>query len=194
MKERGKDRRRILATSLILVAASLVEPVATQGLVAHGAGLVAAAYLPDYRLNGAEWGGLAAHLTDVILFSVEIGPRGDIEGLNRVREGLEAARRQKGRTPHLRVLLCIGGAGRSRGFPFVAFRSDDRKKFVGKLLDLCEEQGLDGIDFDWEGGAEEIKVRGPHVIPEIHCERRWHTVSNVFLQKMQWISGKTAKS
>ncbi len=39
-------------------------------------GLVAAAHLPDYRLNGADCAGLAAHLTDVILASVEIGPRG----------------------------------------------------------------------------------------------------------------------
>ena len=43
-----KGMRRILATCLILVAASLVEPVATQGLVA-------AAYLRAYRLNGADW-------------------------------------------------------------------------------------------------------------------------------------------
>ena len=32
----------------------MVEPVAAQGLVA-------AAYLPDYRLIGADWAGLAAH-------------------------------------------------------------------------------------------------------------------------------------
>ena len=83
-----KGRRRILATSLILVAASLVEPVATQGVVA-------AAYLPDNRLNGADCAGLAAHLTDVTLSSVEIGPRGEIEGRNRVREGLVAAKRQR---------------------------------------------------------------------------------------------------
>ena len=48
---------------------------------------------------------LAAHLTDVTLSSVEIGSRGEIEGLNCAREGLVAAKRQKG----LRVPLCIGG-------------------------------------------------------------------------------------
>ena len=47
------------------------------------------------------------------------------------------------------------GAGRSRGFALAAFRSDDRKKFVGQLADLCKEEGLDGIEFDWEGGEEE---------------------------------------
>ena len=98
--------------------------------------------------------GLAQYLTDVILFSVEISPRGDIEGLDRVREGLAAAKRQKQLQPKLRVLLCVGGAGRSRGFPFVSKRSDDRKTFVKKLVMLCEEQGLDGIDFDWEGGRD----------------------------------------
>ena len=73
------ETRRILATSLILVAASLVAPVATQGLVA-------AAYLRAYRLNGADCAGLAAHLTDVTLSSVEIGPRGVL------RDGIACAR------------------------------------------------------------------------------------------------------
>ena len=116
---------------MILVAASLAEPVATQGVVA-------AAYLPDYRLNGA----------DRILSSGEIGPRGGIEGLNRVRKGLVAAKWQKGLHP---PLVHRWGAGRSRGFAFAAFRSDDRKKFVGQLVDLCEEEGLDGIEFDGGG-------------------------------------------
>ena len=71
-----------------------------------------------------------------------------------MREGLVAAKRQKG----LRVLLCIGGGlVGSRGFAFAAFRSDDRKKSVGQLVDLCEEEGLDGIEFDWEGGEEELQ-------------------------------------
>ena len=50
------------------------------------------------------------------------------------------------------------GAGRSRGFAFAAFRSDDRKKFVGQLVDLCEDEGLEGIEFDWEGGEEELQT------------------------------------
>ena len=50
------------------------------------------------------------------------------------------------------------GAGRSRGFAFAAFRSGDRKKFVGQLVDLCEEEGLEGIEFDWEGGEEELQT------------------------------------
>ena len=74
-------------------------------------------------------------------------PEEEIEGLRRVREGFVAAKLQKG----LRVLLC------SRGFAFAAFRSDDRKKSVGQLVDLCEEEGLDGIDLDWEGGEEELQ-------------------------------------
>ena len=28
---------------------------------------------------------------------------------------------------------------------------------MGQLVDLCEEEGLDGIDFDWEGGEEELQ-------------------------------------
>ena len=71
-----KGRRRVLATSLLLVAA---EPVATHGLVA-------AAYLRAYRLNGADCAGLAAHLTDVTLSYVEIGPP------EKLRDGIACAR------------------------------------------------------------------------------------------------------
>ena len=140
---------------LLYLTCSLGQPLSHQpSKTDRGASLIASAYLPDYRLGAADWGGLAQYLTDVILFSVEISPRGDIEGLDRVREGLTAAKRQKMLTPHLRVLLCVGGAGRSRGFPFVSKRSNDRKSFVKKLVMLCEEQELDGIDFDWEGGRD----------------------------------------
>ncbi len=52
---------------------------------------------------------------------------------------------------NLRVLLCIGGAGRSDGFIFVSKKSADRKSFVQRLVMLCNERNLDGIDFDWEG-------------------------------------------
>ena len=155
-KERASAERALLGACLLAgMTSGLVQPASSQELSNPGAGsLIAAAYLPDYRLGAADWAGLAQYLTDVILFSVEISPRGDIEGLDRVREGLAAAKRQKQLQPKLRVLLCVGGAGRSRGFPFVSKRSDDRKTFVKKLVMLCEEQGLDGIDFDWEGGRD----------------------------------------
>lgn len=93
----------------------------------------------------------AEHLTDIILFSVEISPGGDIVGLDRVQQGLVSAVQQKAAHRNLRVLLSIGGGGRSDGFIFVSKRSADRKSFVQKLVMLCNEQGLDGIDFDWEG-------------------------------------------
>ena len=112
---------------------------------------ITAAYLPDYRINGIEWASLAEHLTDIIIFSVQISPSGDIKGLERVQHGLAQAAKQKAVTPKLRVLLSVGGGGRSEGFPFVSKRSKDRKNFVKKLIMLCNEQGLDGIDFDWEG-------------------------------------------
>ena len=77
-----------------------------------------------------------------------------MEGLNRAREGLVAAKRHKGLS---RGLAHRWGAGRSRGFALAAFRSEDRKKFVGQLVGLCEEEGLDEIEFDWEGGEEELQ-------------------------------------
>ena len=54
------------------------------------------------------------------IHSVEISPKGEIGGLERVRDGLAAAAKQKTLTPKLRVLLCVGGGGRSEGFQFVS--------------------------------------------------------------------------
>jgi hypothetical protein len=68
-----------------------------------------------------------------------------------VQQGLVAAVQQKAAHRNLRVLLSVGGGGRSDGFIFVSKRSADRTSFVQKLVMLCNEQGLDGIDFDWEG-------------------------------------------
>lgn len=48
------------------------------------------------------------------------------------------------------MLLCVGGAGRSEGFPEAASSSKGRKRLVASLVALVEKYALDGVDFDWE--------------------------------------------
>ena len=119
---------------------------------------VVAGYLPDYRgyidLVAAE-----EHLTDVILFSIQPRPDGQVSGPNicclsderlanaRVARGTAAV--TSGQT-RLRIFASIGGAGRSQHFASIASDPERRKSLIANLIQLCQTESLDGVDFDWE--------------------------------------------
>ena len=115
-------------------------------------------YLPDYRghidLVAAE-----EHLTDVMLFSIQPGPDGQVSGSDvcclgderfenaRVARGMAAV---TGRQQKLRIFASIGGAGRSQHFASIASDPERRKTLMANLIRLCQTESLDGVDFDWE--------------------------------------------
>mgnify|MGYP001038433129 CR=1 FL=1 len=47
-------------------------------------------------------------------------------------------------------LLSLGGWGNHEGFPVVAASADLRKTFINNLIKVCEDNGYDGVDLDWE--------------------------------------------
>src|SRR5262249_33269714 len=49
-----------------------------------------------------------------------------------------------------RLLVALGGWGRSAGFGPMASDSAARGRFVQALTQFCQENQLDGVDFDWE--------------------------------------------
>ncbi|MBQ8096710.1 MAG: glycoside hydrolase family 18 protein [Prevotella sp.] len=55
----------------------------------------------------------------------------------------------KEKNPRLKVLLSVGGWGRG-GFSPMAADADCRRAFAQACRTFCEQQGLDGIDIDWE--------------------------------------------
>lgn len=62
-------------------------------------------------------------------------------------------RQLKQKYPHLKVLIAIGGATRSKDFSDMAAKADRREKFVKSCLDLylgTHGDVIDGIDMDWE--------------------------------------------
>ena len=125
-----------------------------------------AAYVPEYRA-GIDWDYVARRATDLVLFSVEPLPDGDIkayfpiddEGDDSAMVKAQAARKATRGAAHLpvasadggvRLLLCVGGAGRSENFAAVAASPKLRLVFISNLLALVEKHGLQGVDFDWE--------------------------------------------
>ncbi|MCA9081864.1 MAG: glycoside hydrolase family 18 protein [Planctomycetaceae bacterium] len=111
------------------------------------------AYLPEYRLNQFDAEHLTA-LTDLMLFSVEVEAEGR---LNLDRWGGERLRRldEIAVSAPCRVLMSVGGWGRSKGFPAVAADPGRRKRFANELIQFCEQHRLDGIDIDWEHPSSE---------------------------------------
>jgi chitinase len=105
-------------------------------------------YLPDYRLDQFDAGVLEG-VTDVIIFSAEPREDGSLD-LGRLKhcpwEKLKDLRAQKG----VRLMLAIGGWGRSGHFARIATAEDVRRKFAEATVRLAVALQLDGIDLDWE--------------------------------------------
>lgn len=110
--------------------------------------LVVAEYLPDYRLRDWSPSDLGP-LTDLIYFGIEPPADGTIDKdviSQEVLSLLRAVRDKQG----CRLLLCVGGGGRSNGFADMAADLQARKRFVEGISRWCMDNGFAGIDYDWE--------------------------------------------
>ncbi|POS83804.1 hypothetical protein EPUL_005671 [Erysiphe pulchra] len=52
--------------------------------------------------------------------------------------------------PGTKVLIAIGGWGDTAGFGKAAATDESRKLFAANVALLCDQQGFDGVDIDWE--------------------------------------------
>lgn len=114
---------------------------------------VAVGYLPEWRLPGADYVQYARHLTHLIFFSVEPTPAGGLTAVDRlpsktdIAEAREAAKREGA---NLKLLVCLGGNGRSAGFSGATARKRTRRKLVSNVAKLVSDLALDGVDYNWE--------------------------------------------
>ena len=60
-----------------------------------------------------------------------------------------------------KVQICFGGYGRTQGFPQMTAKKKLRKRFIGQLVRMCEANGLNGVDYNWEYPQNEVCVP-PH--------------------------------
>ena len=105
-------------------------------------------YLPDYRFPAfnAEH---AADLTDLILFSAEPTADGGID-MSKFRPDVLPRFREFKTKQQIRLILCVGGWGRSSPFPTIVSSDDLRSRFVANAVEVCLQNRFDGIDLDWE--------------------------------------------
>lgn len=110
-----------------------------------------AGYLPDYRLINLN--AAANQLSDLILFSIQPEPDASVSGPNVCCLGDDhyaKARAAQKVNDSLRIFASIGGAGRSQHLASIASDPQRRKILIANLIQLCEKEHLQGIDFDWE--------------------------------------------
>lgn len=105
-----------------------------------------------YLLNGNAHrvdGRVARQVTDIIYFSVEPSATGSVDS-SRIKQAdidyLSELKDEHG----FRLLLAVGGWGRSEFFSQMASDESSRKKFISELRHICLENNFDGIDYDWE--------------------------------------------
>jgi len=141
-------------TSNVVHAEAAVAPKAAVISRNNNNNFTVAAYLPEWRYEGANFVSICQTVTQLILFSLEVEPTGQLsipsltDRLPRTELMIDA--RMATRDAGAQLLVCIGGNGRSGGFSQAVSTSTRRQRFVNDLVLLCDKYDLDGIDLNWE--------------------------------------------
>jgi len=129
----------------------MLVPLLMVLLIHHSNTFSTVGYMPEWRHEGADFDRLCQHLSHLIFFSLEMTPKGDIIALDRLpRQELMAEARSAATRHGTKLLLCLGGNGRSGGFSVMVRNSKNRKRFVENLVKLLNTYELDGVDYNWE--------------------------------------------
>lgn len=106
-------------------------------------------YLPDYRIARIDPRVIGRLYDEIILFSIEPRPDGSISRTRLSEDDLRITSKLKS-TGVSRVLVTVGGGGRSKAFNAATNDRASRTRLVQGLLSFCRTHKLDGVDYDWE--------------------------------------------
>eukprot|EP00747_Dinoflagellata_sp_TGD_P029279 gnl/TRDRNA2_/TRDRNA2_133819_c0_seq1.p1 gnl/TRDRNA2_/TRDRNA2_133819_c0~~gnl/TRDRNA2_/TRDRNA2_133819_c0_seq1.p1 ORF type:complete len:235 (+),score=36.44 gnl/TRDRNA2_/TRDRNA2_133819_c0_seq1:88-792(+) len=114
--------------------------------------LAVVGYLPEYRHSGMDWEAVAKATTHLIFFSLEVGANGQLDQVDRLPGSRALAQAKTARDQYgTKLLVCVGGAGRSSGLSrLIAGEAEVRKKFAASVVKFLDWYGLDGLDVDFE--------------------------------------------
>ena len=112
-------------------------------------------YLPEYRVENCSPERLKT-ITELVYFGIRPPATGDLPDTP-VKASILRKLKEIKRIANCRLLICVGGWGRSGSFPAMAGDKDARERFIGDIIGYCLTNGFDGIDYDWEHpkGAKE---------------------------------------
>ena len=116
MDDSAIDECRAPVALLLAPLALLLAPVGCS-VATHASDMMVAGYLPEWRYEGANWVDICATVTHLIFFSLEVTPDGKLGALDRLpRKELLQEARDAADASGTKLLMCVGGNGRSAGF------------------------------------------------------------------------------
>ena len=128
---------------------------------------VVAGYLPEWRYEGTDWDTTCAHVTHLILFSMEVTEDAKLTASDRFPHAHMDAIQEASRKHGCDLVLSIGGNKRTGGFPTVAKDKALSRKLARTLLYFVRQHNLHGVDFNWEYPNGEEEWRGLHRLLKI---------------------------
>jgi len=124
-------------------------------------------YLPDYRQINPDWGKC---LTDIIYFSAEPQADGSLN-TGRLNAGLLRNLQEMQAQYGTRILVSVGGWGRSDQFAAMTANTQSRSRFVQGLAKYIRENKLNGADLDWEFPQSKAEFKNYILLlEEIHAD------------------------
>ncbi len=137
----------------LLVAATVISSAPTP---------VLAGYLPAWAVERTPEQSYSL-VTDVLYFSIQPEADGKLNLKDIELPQLDELAKKKAKHG-FRLLLCVGGWGRSEHFAKVAADQGLRRVFVGELVKFADQHKLDGIDLDWEHPENEAESKSYAVL------------------------------
>jgi GH18 family chitinase len=123
-------------------------------------------YLPEYRALDPAWG---RYVTDIVYFSAGLRADGTLDTTRLDAQTLAALREMRA-AYDTRIFVAIGGWDRSQNFAAVAVDPALRASAAQTLTAYCLENGLDGVDFDWEFPEGPAEIAGyVALLAEVHA-------------------------
>jgi len=135
---------------------SLLSLFLSFALFAKGEPTQVIGYLPHYRAGAID--ALPYELlTDLIFFSVEPRVDGSIDSSDAKPATLRKLT-TLAKPEGVKVHLCVGGWGKSKGFSKMAADPIARLAFVSNLTTFLKKHELDGADVDWEHPKSKAEI------------------------------------
>ncbi len=141
---------------MLRILSLLVTALWCQTCMASEPSIVVVGYLPDYRIAEVTFDQVRG-VSHLVYFGLKAPADGRLPSDPIASSTLTKLKRIQ-RETDCKLLLCVGGWGRSDGFAALTKDPTRQRCFVTELTQYCREQGFAGIDYDWEHPQDEAEL------------------------------------